>query len=188
MAACTEGIAKDIASTCLTQPIGGTEVKAWVGNRLDMVITYDVTNPSLITSITNVATKQLYTLTGVKNLLNPGSSLVTADDRANRWTHKFNFQGFEFDAESQENLDALADIVVIVEMKNKLGDDSTFRVFGAKNGMYPTSDEWTANDIDGARAIEVSSLETATEPYSKNNYETTDYTTTLAALVALETP
>jgi len=188
MATCLEGIAKDIASTCLTQPIGGTEAKAWIGNRLEMVFTYDVTNTSLITDITMVATKQLYTLTGIKNLLNPGSSLVTAEDRANRWAHKFNFQGFEFDAASQENLDSLADVVVIVEMKNKLGDDSTFRVFGAKNGMYPTTDEWTANDIDGARAIEVASLETATEPYSKNNYEDTDYATTLAALVALETP
>lgn len=188
MADCTEGIAKDIASTCLTQPIGGTEVKAWIGNRSEMTFTYDVTNTSLITAIAVAVTKQLYTLTGVKNLLNPGSSLVTAEDRANRWSHKFSFQGFEFDAASQENIDALSDIVVIVEMKNKIGDDSTFRVFGAKNGMFPTSDEWTANDIDGARAVEVASLETASEPFSKNNYQATDYATTLAALIALEVP
>ena len=188
MANCEEGISKDVVSDCSTQPIAGTEIKAWMSNRLDMVFTYDVTNTSLITSITNVATKQLYTLTGVKNLLNPGSSLVTADDRANRWSHNFNFQGFEFDSASQENLDALDDIVIICEMKNKVGDDSTFRVFGAKNGLYPTTDEWTANDIDGARAIEIASLETSPEPYSKNNYQDTDYATTLLALVALETP
>ena len=188
MATCTEGIAKDITSTCLTQPIGGTEVKAWMMNRSDIsTITYDVTDTTLVTAIVMKATKKAYTLTGVKNLLNPGSSLVTADDRANRWIHSFNFQGFQFDSASQQNLDSLADIVVIVEMKNKLADNATFRIYGLTNGMYPSSDEFTANDIDGARAITLESLATAPEPASKNNFYITSYAASLAALVALET-
>jgi hypothetical protein len=186
---CLDGIQKDIASTCENQPVAGTEVKAWVANRLEVSITYDVTNPSKITDITPTSGNQLYTLTGVKKLLNPGSSLVVAEDRADRYQHKFNFQGFEFLAADVENIDALADLIVIVEMKNKgTGGDGTFRAFGPENGLYKTSLEWTANDIDGAIPVEMASQEGENEQYPWYTVLDTDYATTKAMLVAGETP
>ena len=187
MADCSEGIAKNVISTCLTQPIAGVEVKAWVGNRLEAGFTYDVTNTSKITDIQVILTKKLYTMTGVKKLLNPGSSLITAPDRGNRYTHKFNFQGFEFTCADVENITALADLFIVVEMIDKIaGGDGTFRAFGVQNGLYQTSSEWTANDIDGAIAIEMASEEGAAEKWPWYTVLATDYATTLAMLVAQE--
>lgn len=187
--ACLDGIAKDIASTCENQPVAGVEIKAWVGNRLEAGFTFDGTNPSKITIIQMISTKKLWVLTGVKKLLNPGTSLVVAEDRADRYQHKFNFQGFEFTAPDIENIDALSDLFVVVEMIDKItGADGTFRIFGVKNGMYKTSLEWTANDIDGAMAIEIASQEGAAELYPWYTFLATDYATSLAMLVTQETP
>jgi len=186
---CVKGIAGDIISDCSTSGIGGNEIKAWIGNRTELTFTYDVTNLSKITNIAVTATKQLYTLTGVKKLLNSGFDRVVADDRPDKFTHYFNFQGFEFKAENVENVDSLEDIVVIVESKDKTVDgDGVFRVFGVKNGMYPTSDSMRANDINGARNVEVTSLDGQAEQYSNYTLLSTDYATTLALLVGLETP
>jgi hypothetical protein len=185
--ACVTGIAKDIISTCDTSGIGGNEVKAWIGNRLEMTPTYDGTNPSLITDLAVASTKQLYVLTGVKKLLNSGFDRVVADDRPDKFGHYFNFQGFEFDAPSVENIDNLEDIVVIVESKDKPTDgNGTFRVFGMRNGLYPSTDTMRANDINGARNVEVTSLEGQEEPQSNYTLLDTDYATTLALLVSLE--
>lgn len=184
---CLDGITKNISSTCETQPIAGTEVKAWIGNRLDATMTYDGTDVSMITDIQMALTTKLYVLTGVKKLLNPGSSLVVAEDRADKYQHKFNFQGFEFLAEDVENIDALNDLFVVVEMKNKgATGEGTFRAFGVKNGLYKTSMEWTANDIDGAIAVELTNQDGSNEDYPWYTVFDIDYATTLAMLEAQE--
>ena len=184
---CLDGITKDIASTCENQPVAGVEIKVWVGNRLEGGFTFDVTNLSKITDIVMASTKKLFVMTGVKKLLNPGSSLVVAVDRADRYTHKFNFQGFEFTAEDVENIDALSDLFVVVQMIDKVaGGDGTFRAFGVKNGLYKTTLEWTANDIDGAIPVEMASQEGAAEDYPWWTVLDTDYATTLAMLEAQE--
>lgn len=186
--ACLDGIAKDIASTCENQPVAGVEIKAWVGNRLEGGFTYDVTNLSKITAVQMIPTTKLWVATGVKKLFNPGTSLIVAEDRADRYQHKFNFQGFEFTAPDVENIDALSDLFVIVEMIDKIsGGEGTFRAFGVKNGMYKTSLEWTANDIDGAIAVELASQDGAAEEYPWFTVLNTDYATTLAMLVTQET-
>lgn len=189
MAECTTGISKTIISDCTTQPVAGTQAKAWVANRNELTLTFDVTNPSKITGLVPISGAQLYPLLSVGNGLNPGFDGVFAPNRANRYTHKFNFEGFEFDCASVENIDNLEDLIVIVEMRNNPDDaDGTFRGFGIKQGLFKTSDTWTANDVDGARAIEMASLEGANEKFSNYTVLSTDYATTLALLVAGETP
>lgn len=186
---CVKGIAKDVLSDCDTSGVGGNEIKAWIGNRLEMVPTFDVTNLSLLTSLTMVATKQLYTITGVKKLLNSGHDRVVTENRPDKFGHYFSFEGFEFDAASVEGLDNLDDIVVIVESKDKPADgDGIFRVYGLKYGLYPSSDTMRANDANGARPIELTSQAGQEEKYSNYTLLATDYATTLALLVGLETP
>lgn len=185
---CVSGIVKSVISDCSTSGIGGNEVKAWIGNRLEMTPTYDVTNTSKITGLSVASTKKLYTITGVKKLLNSGFDRVQADDRPDKFTHYFNFQGFEFKAADVENLDNLDDVVIIVESKDKPDDgDGVFRVFGMKYGLYPSSDTMRANDINGARNIELTSLSGQEEPQSNYTLLVTDYATTKALLVSLET-
>ena len=185
---CATKIAKNITSTCDTQPVAGVEVKAWVGQRTHLVATPDVTNPSLIVNLAVSAGEKLYTLTGVKQLLTPSYERIVSQNRADTFKHKFSFEGFEFTSEDVENLDSLEDLVVIVEMIDKVtGNDGTFRMFGLTRGLYPTTDTWSANDIDGARAITMESQDGQAEKYSQNNLLITDYDTTLAKLVELET-
>ena len=190
MADCLPGIGKAITSNCTTQPVAGTQAKAWVGNRTELAITYDVTNLSKITNIVPISGAQLYPMLSVGNGSNPGHDGVFAPNRATRYAHKWSFEGFEFDCASVENIDALEDLVVIVEMRNNPADaDGTFRAFGVKQGLYKTSDSWSANDVDGARPIEMASLEGAGEKYS--NYtvlDATGYATTRQMLVDGETP
>lgn len=185
---CLQGITKNIVSDCTTKPVGGLEVKAWIGNRLEIIPTYDGVNGSKLTNIDVEATKKLFSIVGVKKLLNCGFDRVVAEDRPDAFTHYFNFQGFEFKADNVVNMDNLNDVVVIVEMKEKPTDaDGTFRVFGLKYGLYPSTDTMRANDIDGARNIELTSLEGQAEPYS--NYTllvTGGYAATLALLESLE--
>jgi hypothetical protein len=191
--ACVPGIVKSIISDCSTSGIGGNEVTAWIGNRTQLDFTYDVTNPSKITTIAlngEIASgERLWNITGVKKLLNSGYDRVQADDRPDKFTHYFNFQGFEFKAADVENMDNLDDVVVIVESKDKTDDgDGVFRAFGVKYGLYPSSDTMRANDINGARNIELTSLSGQEEGQSNYTVLATDYATTKALLVSLETP
>lgn len=183
---CNDGIAKSIISDCTTKTAGNLEVVAYIGNRLDMNFTFDVTNPSLITSITNASTKQMYKITGVRKMLNAGHDLVVADDRPDSYTHYFNFQQFEIDAEDIENVDAIEDAVVIVERKDKTDDgDGVFAAYGVKFGLYKSTDTRRANDINGARNIELISLAGQEEKYSNYTVLDTDYATTKTLLETL---
>ena len=186
---CETGIGLKIISTCATQGTGALEVKAWLGNRSALAIDY---NPLAESQITNIApvvalAKVLYPITGVKKLLNAGFDRVVADDRADRFTHFFSFQGFEFATANVENFDALSDLVVIVENKDKSDDgDGTFKCYGAKYGLFASTDTLRANDINGARSIELTSMGGSEEPWSQYTVLKTDYATTKAMLVALE--
>lgn len=186
---CNDGITKIITSTCATTGSGGLEVKAWIINREDVTITYDPTIPLKITAITYASTKRSWPITGIKKLLNAGSDIVVADDRPDKYTHYFNFQQFEFASEDVYNVDNMKDVIMIVESKDKADDgDGVFIAYGVKKGLWKSTDTQRANDINGARNIELTSIGGQEEPFSRYVYLATDYATTLAALVASETP
>lgn len=189
--ACTDSIAKNIISNCTNQPNGFLEVKAWIFSRPTYAnaITFDATHPNKITAIAAVSGANCYTLTGVKKMLNAGHDIVVADDRADKYTHYFNFQQFEISAEDIHNLDNLKDVFVVVERKDKAtGGDGTFVAYGVKNGLWKSTDTRRANDINGARNLELTSLAGAEENYSEYTVLSTDYAVTLAMLEGLQTP
>jgi hypothetical protein len=193
---CNSGISKKIISDCNTSGSGGLEVKAWIMNRADAVITYDGTSLNLITNIAMVATKLAYAITGVKKLLNAGHDIVVADDRPNKYTHFFSFQQFEFATEDILNVDAIDDVIVVVESKDKAADgDGVFIAYGVKKGLWKSTDTQRANDINGARNLELMTLGGQEEPFSRYVVlapetvpaDGSGYANTLAMLVALET-
>ncbi len=189
MGDCLTKITKNITSNCQTQKAGGLEVKAWIVNRENLTYVQDATNKVLLTSIGVAATTQLYTLTGVKKLLNAGFDRVPKEDRADVYTHYFSFQQFEIKAEDVENVDNIQDAVVIVENKDKTDDgDGVFEVYGLKLGLYPSSDTRRSNDINGARSLELTSLADQEEAVSRYILFDTDYATTKALIEGLETP
>lgn len=186
MADCFDGISKAVISDCTTQGSGGLEVTAWVFNRNQLTITYDSTVKNLITGLANVSTNIGYKIKGVKKLLNAGHDLVVADDKADRWTHYFNFKQFEFASDDIVNIDNINDVVVFVENKDKTSDgDGVFIAYGCKFGLYKSTDTQRANDDKGARNIELTSLAEQEEPFSRYVFLKTDYATSLALLETL---
>lgn len=187
---CTGGIAKVITSDCTTSKVGGLEITAYAFNRTDLEITYSSTEDkeNQITTMSNAVGVKGYLLTGVKKLFNAGHDIVVADDRPNKYTHHFMMQVFETLTEDIRNADDLDDLVIVVEQKDKnTGGDGTFVAYGCKYGLYKTSDTQRANDVNGARVIELASLPGQEEPFSRYVVLDTDYATTLALLVDLVT-
>lgn len=183
---CADGIIKSIISDCNNSKSGGLEVTAYIFNRLNVTITYDATNPSIITGLVNAATKTAFKVTGVRKMLNAGHDIVVADDRPDKYAHYANFQQFELAAADIENVDQIQDAFIIVERKDKSTDgDGVFAAYGAEFGLYKSTDTRRANDINGARNIELLSLAGQEEKYSNYTYLDTDYAVSKAALETL---
>lgn len=185
---CISGIAKDIISNCTTSGAGGLEVKAWIFNRNEVAVTYDSTKENMITNLVMASKKKCYTISAVKKLLNAGHDIVVADDRPNKYTHYFNCQQFEVLTEDILNVDNLDDVFVVVESKDKTtSGEGIFLAYGVKNGLWKSTDTQRANDLNGARNIELTSLGGQEEKFSRFVVFSTDYATTLALLVGCET-
>ena len=186
---CETSIGKSIISNCTTQKVGGLEAKAWIFPRqiFKNSFTFDATYPNKITAITKVIDYRCFTVKGVKKMLNAGYDVIIAEDRADRYIHKFNFQQFEVAAADIANVDALKDVFVVVERKHKTSSgEGTFVAYGVENGLYKTTDGKMENDIDGARNLELATLDGQGEKYSEYTVLNTNYADTLSMLVALE--
>jgi len=188
---CAASIAAAIISDCTTQKTGGAEELGWVGRRDDLIVTYDATNPALVTGLTTKAGTHLWTIKGVKRNLNFGSDIVVSADRADRWTHHVSFPQFEMDAASIANLDAAKDLVFIFEAKDKsTTGNGEFILLGLKGGLHKSADSFRINDANGARTLEFTNLEGETEVASRYiahiGTPTPSYALTLEAIVALE--
>jgi hypothetical protein len=184
--ACTSKIAASIVSDCSTMGVGGNEIKAWIFNRDEATITYDSVL-SKVTAMVFAVGKRAWTITGVKKLLDSGFDRVVAEDRPDKYKHKFNFQTFSFAAADNENLNNLQNVVVVVESKDK-DNDGTFRIYGLKSGLYPTADAHMANTANGARVLSLESMAGQEEPYSVYIFDAGSYAQSAAALLAMETP
>ena len=184
---CESKISKAITSNCTTQPVGGLEVEAYIGDRANASPTYDVTDTSKVTALA-MTTGTLFKIKGEVKQLNAGHDRVIVEGLADMFKHYFSFKGFEVDAASVENLDNLKDVFVVVNYKNKTTTgDGVFVIYGLRSGLYPSTDTKRANENNGTRSIELTSLDNQLEKNSQNNYLATDYATTLAALEALLT-
>lgn len=183
---CLSALTANIVSNCTTQGVGGAKTKAWLGARSEFVFTYDATNPSLITDIARVTgTDVLRTVNTVHKGLDVGHDREQADRRADRFVHTADLEIFETsDLDVREQIDRMQDMVLIYQRV----DDGSFVVKGAKYGLYVTADTQRENNAQGARPITLASRAGETEPWSSYTYLDTDEATTLAALVAFETP
>lgn len=189
---CLEKVIKDIVADCTVQGVGGNKVKAWLLNLDDdFSFTFDTTNPSMITSITNGVGVQAYTLTVSRKGLNTGHDRVIEAGRADRFTHYAGFSDYSVKAADVEAIDKIGRFMIITEKVDQKADnagDGVFKAYGVEYGLYPTSDSKRENDANGARVLELTSQDGDTEVYSDYTVYDTDYATTLATLVALETP
>jgi hypothetical protein len=184
--ACTDGIVKAVTSDCTTSRGGGLEVECYAFNRLDVTLTFDNTTKNKITGIANVGGATGYKIKGVKKLFNSGQDIVLTDDRPDKWAHYFAMQQFEVTSTNVANVDAMDDVIIVVNRKDKTATgEGVFVVLGAKNGLFNASDTLRENDSNGARKLEFKSMPGQEEPYSEYTLLVMDYTTTLSTLEGL---
>ena len=183
---CLSDITQAITNSCTNVPSAGLEVKAWIINRADVTWTIDGSNVVLLTAATMAGATVAYPVTAVKKENNAGFDGSFADNLPDLFTHNVSFQPYARDAASVLALDSIDDIVVVVELK---GPKTTgcFIVLGYETGLHLVSMTYKAKDNNGIPVYTFATREGEGEKYSRYVFWDTDYDTTLAALVTLET-
>ena len=141
----------------------------------------------MVTDITMKTGKRAWPVTGFKKSNNVGFDLVTSDTLPDLYTNYFSMQPWDKDAASIANFRDMNDIVVIAEAKGKQ-TEGCFQIYGLGSGLYKTSASKRINDNAGVPTFEFQSQAGEEEAAPNYIFWDTSYATSLAALVALETP
>lgn len=182
---CTTKIFQAITSDC-NMPTPGIEAVVYIWNRGEVAVTHDGTKHGLVTNLIKETGKTAFKLTGFKKNLNCGADAVINVDTPKRFNHYLSFHGYEFDVDAVANIDAMDDICAVVEFKEKPADaDGTFVGYGLDCGLYISADSRRANDANGVRVLEATSLEPNFEKVSQFNILKTDITSSYAATKAM---
>ena len=184
---CNFGIAADILKDCSAPPTAGAEAVAYAFNRSDIVsVTYDQSNPRLVTAITLASGAKAYKIESFKKETDAGFDLVTSDTNIDKYNQYVKFEAWGIDSDTVKALDELSDLVIIVERKNKGADgNGAFQIYGLLTGLYKSSDTMRANTASGKRIIELTNQAEEESTVSYHVFYDTDYPTTKGAAEAL---
>jgi len=149
--ACNNKITLAIVNSCT--PKKGIEPTAYWGFREELQLTI-VDN-----AITNMVAPPLGVISGSKFFMNAGHDVAVFEDQDDRFLHKFTATI----TENSVAVDKMDDIVLFV----KANGETTWSVYGAKCGLWKTSQAQMANDNHGMTALEFASREGMEEDYSK---------------------
>lgn len=187
---CNFGIAADILKDCSAPPTAGTEMVAYAINRRDIVgVTYDQSNPRLVTAITLAPGAKAYKIENFKKEIDAGFDIVTSDTNIDKFNQYVKFEAWGIDSDTVKALDELSDLVIIVERKNKGADgNGAFQIYGLLTGLYKSSDTMRANTASGKRIIELTNQAEEESTVSYHVFFDTDYATTKAKVEALLEP
>ena len=188
---CTFGITGNLLQDCLSRPISGAEGLAYAFNRKDVYegtgsFTLDAQNPNKVTDLSLNATKLAYKIGGFKKEIDAGHDLVVSDTSPDKYNQYFKFEPWQISAEATQKLDNLADVVIVVERRNKgVAGDGAFIILGLETGLYKSSDNMRLNDADGKRIIELTNLDEQESTVSNHVLDAGGYAATKALLEGL---
>jgi len=183
---CLTPVTKAITNSCLNVPSVGLEVKGWIINRKDVTWTIDGATVVLLTAATMTGDTVAYPVTAIKKESNVGFDGVFADNLPDLYTHNYSFQPYSRIASHIAAMDSIDDIVLVVELKGPK-TSGCFIVLGFETGLHLVSMSYKAKDNNGIPTYEFATREGEGEKYSRRVFWSTDYDTTKAALVELET-
>jgi hypothetical protein len=165
----------------------------YVGNLADIAsVTYDGTNPTLITAIVMKQTKQMFTFQGVRSTVKPQVDLQASEVTVG-FSHQCDFSVFEVDAAQKENLQAMSTVpqfLIYQNPKDSSLGDAVWEVMGINSGLEMASLVRMPADgaTGGAYTCQLKTPEAASETELPNSYFDTSIATTEAALLVLLAP
>lgn len=187
--ACNGEMLQSILFDCDNPAIGGVEEKIWAFNRSEVTFTVDATNPCRLTGFTVEATKNSFVIEAFKNTVDAGSDLVVSETSPDKWNQFVSALVKAKTADEIENIKSMNDLVFVVWTKDKGNNqEGAFEVFGRQTGMYKSAVTRRVNAEDGRYPLEFTNLAGQESTCPHDVLLDTDYATTLAALVASETP
>ncbi|GAB2984014.1 hypothetical protein GCM10027049_21930 [Mucilaginibacter puniceus] len=176
------------------EPISsGIEDVIYAFNEDDITLTYDPTNPLIVTDLTAVGSAKVYKFTGTNNSFNTISKLAKTAVGP-RYTEEIDFNVAGISSDIKEQLMAMGyGRVKAIAVNNYKSGDSAVELFGAVNGLILTEAERNAADeaMDGGYKLKLSNPEKLKEPYPPRAVSippvsgSATYASTIAALEAL---
>jgi len=172
---------------------GGIEDVIYIFNQDDISLTFDTTNPLIITGLTAVSSALIYKYEGTNNSFNTTSKLAKTSVGP-RYTEEidFNVAGLSVDIKTQ--LQAMGyGRVCAIAVNNYNSSDSAVELFGAVNGLILTDAERSAADdtVDGGYKLKLTNPDKLKEPYPPRAVSIAPtsgpatYASTIAAIEAL---
>lgn len=177
-----------------SEPVtAGIEDVIYIFNQGDIALTFDSTNPLIVTGLTAVNSGKIYQFEGTNNSFNTISKL-TKTSVGPRYTEEidFNIAGLSVDIKTQLQAMGYGRVCAIV-VNNYNSSDSAIELFGAVNGLILTDAERTAADetVDGGYKLKLTNPDKLHEPYPPRAVSiapttgTATYASTIAAIQAL---
>jgi len=171
----------------------GIEDVIYVFNQDEITITYDPSNPLIITGLAAVGSAKIYKFQGTNNSFSTMSKLAKTSVGP-RYTEEidFNIAGLSVDIKTQLMAMGYGRVKAIA-VNNYNSSDSAIELFGAVNGLILTDAERNAADetIDGGYKLKLTNPDKLREPYPPRAISiapesgSATYTSTLAAIEAL---
>jgi len=145
----------------------GIEDVIYIFNQDDFTLTFDTTNPLIVTGLTPVTNAKIYQYQGTNNSFNTTSKLAKTSVGP-RYIEEidFNVAGLSVDIKTQ--LQAMGyGRVCAIAVNNYNSSDSAIELFGAVNGLILTDAERSAADdtVDGGYKLKLTNPDKLREPY-----------------------
>jgi len=171
----------------------GIEDVVYIFNQDDIALTFDATNPLIVTGLTAVGSAKIYKFEGTNNSFNTASKLAKTSVGP-RYTEEvdFNIAGISVDIKAQ--LQAMGyGRVRAITVNNYKSSDSAIELFGAVNGLILTDAERSAADetVEGGYKLKLTNPDKMREPYPPRAVSiaptsgSATYASTIAAIEAL---
>jgi len=171
----------------------GIEDVIYIFNQGDIALTFDSTNPLIVTGLTAVNSGKIYQFQGTNNSFNTVSKLAKTSVGP-RYTEEIDFNVAGLSVEIKTQLQAMGyGRVCAIVINNYNSSDSAIELFGAVNGLILTDAERSAADetIDGGYKLKLTNPDKLREPYPPRAVSiaptsgTATYASTIAAIQAL---
>lgn len=171
----------------------GIEDVIYIFNQGDITLTYDISNPLIVTGLIAVSGAKIYKFEGTNNSFNTMSKLAKTQVGP-RYTEEidFNIAGLSTAIKTQLMAMGYGRVQAIAINNYKTGD-SAIELFGAVNGLTLTDAERNAADetLEGGYKLKLTNPDKMREPYPPRavfiapESGSASYASTIAAIEAL---